>query len=312
MKAVFGVKKEIPVNPGFPCMHTNAGSGVSSPTSVASNPAELSSAVDKNWYNEFYSAQQKGSLAVHPEVVRRYSELRHPRLFYLERWFEILGDVSDKRILYLGCGHDNSGILLAMKGAEVWVLDIASEAVRVQVQMAEASGVGERVHPVVATCEQIPFPDRWFDRVVGCGIWHHLQSDLETPSGEMTRVLAPEGFGVFTEPIAQSPLLSRLRKHVPVAVPASVSPRCYPLTPESMSTLQREFRLEAEFFKCFGRVTRLVLRGTPLEKASAWKRFAVFAVHHMDRALLSLPNTQHLAGEVVLKLSAKEAAGAVA
>jgi ubiquinone/menaquinone biosynthesis C-methylase UbiE len=291
-------------------MHTNAGSGVPSPTGVASNPTEVSSAVDKNWYNEFYSAQQKGSLVVHPEVVRRYNELRHPRLFFLERWFEILGDVSGKRILYLACGLDNSAILLAMKGAEIWVLDIASEAVRGQMQMAEANGVGDRVHPVVATCQQIPFPDRWFDRVVGRGIWHHLQSDLETPSGEMTRVLAPGGFGVFSEPIAQSPPLSWLRKHVPVAVPASVSPHCYPLTPKSMSTLQREFRVEAEFFQCFGRVTRLILRDTPLKK-SAWKRFVVFAVHHMDRALLSLPNTQYLAGAVVLKLSEKGPAGAV-
>lgn len=174
-------------------MHTNAGSGGSSPTSVAFIPAELSSAVDKNWYNEFYSAQPKGSLAVPPEVVRRYTELRHPRLFFLERWFEILGDVTGKRILYLACGLDSSAILLAMKGAEMWVLDIASEAVRVQMQMAEANGVGDRVHPVVARFEQIPFPDRWFDRVVGRGIWHHLQSDLETPSGEMARVLAPGG-----------------------------------------------------------------------------------------------------------------------
>lgn len=276
-------------------------------TSVTSNPAELSSAVDRDWYNEFYSAQQKGSLVLNPEVVRRYNELLHPRLFSLERWFAILGDVSGKRILYLACGLDNSAILLAMKGAEMWVLDIASEAVCVQMQMAQANGVGERVHPVVARCEQIPFPDHWFDRVVGRGIWHHLQSDLETPSGEMMRVLAPGGFGVFSEPIAQSPLLSWLRKHVPVAVPASVSPRCYPLTPKSMSTLQRKFRVEAEFFRCFGRVTRLILRDTPL-KISAWKRFVVFALLYIDRVLLSLPNTQYLAGVVVLKLSAKDPA----
>jgi hypothetical protein len=67
------------------------------------------------------------------------------------------------------------------------------------------------------------------------------------------------------------------------------SPRCYPLTPKSMSTLQREFRLEAEFFHCFGRVTRLIMRDTPLEKPSAWKRFVVFAALYMDRALLSCP-----------------------
>lgn len=292
-------------------MHTDARSPVSSASSVSSTPAQLSSAVDRDWYNEFYSAQQKGSLVLNPQVVRRYNELRHPRLFFLERWFEILGDVSGKRILYLACGLDSSAILLAMKGAEMWVLDIAREAVCKQVQMAEANGVGERVHAVVAACEQIPFPDRWFDRVVGRGIWHHLQSDLETPSGEMTRVLAPSGFGVFSEPIAQSPLLSWLRKHVPVAVPASVSPRCYPLTPTSMSTLRREFRVEAEFFQCFGRVTRLMLHDTPL-KMSAWKRFVVFAVHYMDRALLSLPNTQYLAGAVVLKLSAKDPAGMAA
>src|SRR5215469_11271391 len=160
-------------------MRSNAGDRVTSPISVASNPAELPSAVDKNWYNEFYGAQQMGSLVVPPELVRRYNELRHPQLFFLERWFEILGDVSGKRILYLACGLDKSAILLAMKGAEMWVLDIASEAVRVQMQMAKANGVGERVHPVVATCEQIPFADHWFDRVVGCGIWHHLQGDLE-------------------------------------------------------------------------------------------------------------------------------------
>lgn len=288
-------------------MNGKMGSSVSASVGASPNPAELTSAVDKNWYNEFYGARPKETLALHPEVVRRYSELRHPKLFFLERWFEILGDVRGKRILYLACGHDNSGILLAMKGAKVWVLDIAGEAVRVQVAMAEASGVEARVHPVVATCEQIPFSDGWFDRVVGCGIWHHLQDDLGTPSREMTRVLRPDGFGVFTEPIAQSPLLARLRKHMPVAVPASVSPRCYPLTPESFGTLQQEFHLEAEFFECFGRVTRLILRGTPMEKASPWKRFAIFAVHHMDRALLSLPNTRHLAGAVVLKLSAKDA-----
>src|SRR5687768_12079700 len=90
---------------------------------------------DRDWYNQFYGERSRPELVVRREIVDRYLRLSHPELFHLEKWFRLIGDVKHKKVLYIACGLDTSGILLALRGAEVWALDIAFDAVRQQQDM---------------------------------------------------------------------------------------------------------------------------------------------------------------------------------
>ncbi len=53
------------------------------------------------------------------EIIDRYRKLRHHKLFYLERLHQLLGDVRRRKVLYIACGVERSGILLALRGGEV-------------------------------------------------------------------------------------------------------------------------------------------------------------------------------------------------
>jgi hypothetical protein len=192
-------------------------------------------------------------------------------------------------ILYLACGHDNSGILLAMKGGGGVGLGHCARS-------SSHSGTNGNCKRGCGSCSRrswvmrvTPVSQSIDRHMVGVGILHHLQDNLQTPCSEVARVLVPNGFGVFSEPIAQSNALKRIRNRVPVVVPASVSPHRQPPSTESFDFLRSYFRVDAEFFEFFGRDTRLILHGAPLENAPPAKRLAIFLLHQLDRGFILSP-----------------------
>lgn len=264
---------------------------------------------DKAWYNRFYGEQSGRNLRIPGEIIERYRTLSHANLFFLEKWHQLIGDVRGKRLLYIACGLETSGILLALKGGEVWVLDIAFEAIRQQRKMAIANDIAGRVRFVVASCDQLPFRSQSFDLATGIGFWHHLQDDLDTPCSEVARVLKEESaFAVFEEPITRNDFLKRLRSHVPVPPPRDVSPQCRPLPGQALHRFTRHFQLQEHPFRLLARLDRLVLRETPLEFASAWQRWTVFVLNAIDSLLLVIPGFDRFACVVVLKLTKCRAA----
>ena len=53
------------------------------------------------------------------------------------------------------------------------------------------------------------FPDKFFDRVVGNGILHHLE--LPAAMMEINRILKPGAKAIFQEPLGENPLLRLYR-----------------------------------------------------------------------------------------------------
>ena len=257
---------------------------------------------DKAWYNQFYGERPERDAVVPRRIVERYRRPPHPELFHMERWHQLVGDVRGKKVLYIGCGVESSVILLALRGAQVWALDLALEALRDQGQMARANGTGDQTRLVVASCAQLPFEADSFDRVVGIGILHHLQEDLDTPCAEVSRILKPDGFAVFEEPIMRSAALKQLRTYVPVPPPRDASPHCRPLEGEALAHFARYFRAETYSFGLFSRFERLLLGGRPLEFAPWWRKGAVYGLHYLDYLLFRIRGFDRFAGVVVLKL----------
>ncbi len=259
---------------------------------------------DKIWYNQFYREQNRRDLLIRPEIVeryRRYSKLS--KLFYLEQLFQLLGDVKNRKILYLACGVESSGILLALRGAQVWAFDLALEAVKQQQKMGIANATVDRTRFAVGNCGQLPFQDHAFDLVIGIGILHHLQEDLDTPCSEIARVIKKDGFAVFEEPITRSSLLAWVRKRLPIALPIDASPVCRPLAGNALQHLGRRFHLETHWFGFLARLDRFLFKTAPLEFASRWRRWTAYILHYVDFLLLRIPGLDRLAGIVVLKLS---------
>jgi SAM-dependent methyltransferase len=258
---------------------------------------------DQAWYNRFYTERSAADSKVSPAIVERYSKLLHSKLFELEKWHELVGNVEGKKVLYLACGIETSAVLLARRGAEVWTLDLAREALRFQKNLAVANGTLGRTHFVTGSCTRLPFRTASFDVLVGIGILHHLQEDLETPCLEAARILKENGVAVFQEPIARSSNLGRLRKLVPVPTPPDASPHwCRPLNRNALDSFARHFSVEAYYFRLFASLDRL-FEDTPFETAKPWQRWMTYAVRHIDYSLFRIPGFDHFARSVVFKLT---------
>jgi SAM-dependent methyltransferase len=81
------------------------------------------------------------------------------------------------------------------------------------VREAASRGLSERTHFAVMNAEALDFPDASFDRVCGSGILHHL--DLNKAYAEIARVLRPNGYGIFLEPLGHNPLINWYRRRTP-------------------------------------------------------------------------------------------------
>jgi len=223
-------------------------------------------------------------------------------LFHLELLLRLAGDMAGKRILYLGCGDEPSTVLLALRGAEVWAVDVSLPALHRQRRMAAVNEVPERIRPIAGAAERLPFGGQSFDLVWGVGILHHLQEDLDAACAEILRVLAQDGFALFYEPVLRSALVRRVRALFPAGVDAS--PRCRPLSTESMRCLHRHFNVESHPFMFLSRFNRyFVPLGTRLEFAVPWRAWACLALHFLDYLVFRVPRLAGLAGGNVVKLT---------
>lgn len=132
-----------------------------------------------------------------------------------DEW-QILNDVSGKRVLDYGCGKGDYAVRLLAMGAYVEGIDIARTYIDECSQVAREGGYDpSRYRFQVMDAHRLEFPDDHFDIVVGNGILHHL--DFELALSEIRRVLKPGGRAIFQEPVAGNPLLRLFRLLTPSA-----------------------------------------------------------------------------------------------
>lgn len=112
-----------------------------------------------------------------------------------ERRLGILGDVSGKRILEIGCGGAQNSIALSKWGARAIGLDLSSRQILYGRRLARKEKV--EVPLILGNMETLPFKDGTFD-IVTTAISLLYVPDLMTTVGEVNRVLAEDGFFAFS------------------------------------------------------------------------------------------------------------------
>jgi ubiquinone/menaquinone biosynthesis C-methylase UbiE len=205
------------------------------------------------------------------------------------------------RLLDLGCGEGDYSVLLARGGFDVYGVDLSSGNLEKARERSARHGVADRTHFQQGVVEKLPFPDDYFDVVVGIDILHHVE--VTSAVRECLRVLKQDGFGVFKEPV-RAPVYETLRES---AVALWVRPKTASLerhyTHDERKLSQAELKAvqkicgssEMHRFRLTSRLRALLPHGwVPRDKPSR--------LEALDRWLLRVPFLQPLAGEVVMVL----------
>jgi SAM-dependent methyltransferase len=106
----------------------------------------------------------------------------------------VLGDVSGKDVIELGCGTAYFGAWLAKRGARVTGVDITPAQLETARRMSEETGI--RLKLIEANAEEVPLPDATFDLALseyGASIW----CDPKLWLAEAARLLRPGGELIF-------------------------------------------------------------------------------------------------------------------
>lgn len=100
---------------------------------------------------------------------------------------------SGERLLDIGIGTGLASIHFAEIGLQIHGLDCSSE----MLDACRAKAFALELGKLDVVREAIPYPDRFFDHVVCCGLFHFVR-DLSGPLVELARVLKEGGVFAFT------------------------------------------------------------------------------------------------------------------
>lgn len=126
--------------------------------------------------------------------------------------FGYLGDVAGKTVLDIACGYSMTPVLFALAGAHVTAVDVAPLTLQKVQEVAELTGVDDRVSIHCGPAETLPFKDNAFDIIYGGAALHHLI--LEQAGPELSRLLKPGGRGAFQDPLGNNKLTEFIRDNL--------------------------------------------------------------------------------------------------
>jgi SAM-dependent methyltransferase len=149
--------------------------------------------------------------------------------------YQRLTPLPGRRLMQLG-GKGIHAVKLLLAGADqAWsVTPMLGEALCGRA-LGEKVGVGDRLHPVVAVAEELPFSDGVFDGIYSGGCLHHMQTPIALP--EISRVLRTGGGFVAVDPW-RAPLYALGTR---LLGKREAGAYCRPLTPERVSPLATSF-----------------------------------------------------------------------
>ncbi len=158
--------------------------------------------IEENYHNTLYKNNDSGS-----GVTRTGESAFH-------QFRSLRGDVKGLRVLDFGCGSGWLSVELAKEGAaEVYGIDISHELISKAAAFAEHAGQSEKLHFMKMPCEDLAFPDNYFDLIIGSAILHH--TDLNKAIQNISRVLKRGGRALFIEPLNQNIFLKTWRRITP-------------------------------------------------------------------------------------------------
>ncbi|MEV4315263.1 class I SAM-dependent methyltransferase [Actinocrispum sp. NPDC049592] len=118
-----------------------------------------------------------------------------------ERDLELLGDVTDRDVLEIGCGSAPCARWLVTQGARAVALDLSAGMLRHAARLNDVTGI--TVPLIRANAEYLPFADGRFDSACSAFGAVPFVADVRPVFAEVARVLRPGGRWVFavTHPI---------------------------------------------------------------------------------------------------------------
>ena len=218
------------------------------------------------------SLTDESSLVAKMSIVKRYLDPPADTCFALEYAYHLLGDVSGKLVLDLGCGSGKNTIILALRGAQVQAVDISPELIALAERRMAINGVGERARFFTSSAHELPFADESVDVVFGMAVLHHLE--LRLAAREVRRVLRPGGRAIFREPVRNSKLIKFARSLIPYRS-QDVSPFERPLTDselEEFSSGYRKYRSKAFELPYFSVAKRLPVIRDHMNPVYRWNQ----------------------------------------
>lgn len=240
---------------------------------------------------------QRADAGLAPAILERYRHNERP-WHSKEYRLRLLGALTGKRVLDVGCGMGENAVLLASRGARVTGIDVSRRSIEYAQRLARASRIAVPPEFVCAPLEVADLPARSFDVIWGDGVLHHLLHDLD---GVLARLvdLAKEGaIFLFAEPVDRVPGLRAIRKLLPV--PPDGTPGERPLREAEIALVRRHVPgLRVKPFAFLSRLNRLLV-GNRLEDAPPLRRAIAEALVRLDATLLSAPGASRLGGICVL------------
>lgn len=172
---------------------------------------EYSKTNEAAWNQDAYAAwvNRFGSPEVAAEKIMKDPQVR------LNPLNEFLGDVRDKKIINLLGSNGNKAVALALLGADVTVVDIASENARYANDLATAAGV--KIKYIISDVLEMPEDElhSQYDLVLTeLGILHYF-TDLNPFFKIIARLLHPGGKLILHDfhPISTKLITSNGKKH---------------------------------------------------------------------------------------------------
>src|SRR5262245_3860327 len=227
---------------------------------------QLPSPIDSDrWQREreFFDRQAESGIdelePVPAETLRRYGHLKR-RYFSPEYRYRVLGSLTGKHVLDVGCGEGVNAVILAKLGARVTGIDISKGAVDAAARRAEINGVADRVRFECSPIELANLESDTFDIVWGEAILHHLLADLAMVLERLTSWTKPNGTMLFAEPVVLSRGLRQLRLALPVHTDATPDER--PLEEPELALVSRYLDGPTiRYFHFLGRLDRFIIPG---------------------------------------------------
>ncbi len=138
---------------------------------------------ERGYYDQAYARHLEaddGALRIDRHILQaQFDDPASPcferRLLYHTALEKLLAEpVKGRRALDYGCGVGDWGVMLAVEGARVTLLDLSPVAVEVALRRARASGVMESVRGFARDASDLScFADGEFDLIFACAAVHH-------------------------------------------------------------------------------------------------------------------------------------------
>jgi SAM-dependent methyltransferase len=209
-----------------------------------------------------------------------------------EQYYDALGDIKGKTVVVVGCS--NVGVIpFARKGAQVFGIDIADEAVAQLNDEIAREGLSGLAKGVVMNAEDLTFEPNSVDMIVCTGVLHHL--DVEKSAKTFSRVLKDGGRVVMMEPLAWNPAAALYRK----VTPSMRTEFEHPLTPVDFRILGKYFGKVD--FKAYAFLSCLAIPFLFLPGMKGFKNALVQVLDPFDQALFKLaPFSKYFAWSTVI------------